>query len=228
MRYLTILVFFILACTSTVHSQNEQVTRQQLTDLANRKGVIRTRIVTKYQGTPYFNDWSKGHVIISENHITEPILIRYDMEYDAVVFSRDKKIYTISNDKMRGFVLYTTDGDINFRNGFNTDIKAIGQNTLLRIIYDGETKLVAHHTSDLQENLPTYGTANKVSAFEDDVDFYLVTEDGEFNKIRLRKNDVLNILADNGQKVSEYANSNNLKFDNENHLKQILSYYDSL
>lgn len=220
----------ILLIAPLAHAQDDRITREALRDFTNSEqgGVLRTRSVTEYRGTPFFNEWSKGHVIINNNRITEPIPLRYDMEYDAVQFTRDGNIYAITNDKMEGFVIYTSDGNIEFRNGFNTDKDDITPNTLLRVVYDGkDVKLVAHHTSTLHENMPTYGSATKTSEFVNDTNFFLI-KNGTFHQVKLREKDILNVLEDQREALKSYAEENNLDYDEEVELKKILAQYDHL
>lgn len=229
MRYFLLSILMILMTAPLANAQDSRITSEDLTAFVNsdKGGVLRTRSVTEYRGTPFFNEWAKGHVIINENEITQPIPLRYDMEYDAVQFTRDGNVYAISNDKMEGFVIYTTDGNIEFKNGFNTDKDDITPNTLLRVVYDGDIKLVAHHTSTLQENMPTYGSATKVSEFINDTNFFIV-KNGTFHEVELRERDILNVLEDKREELKSFAEENNLDYDEESELKKILAQYDNI
>lgn len=227
MRYFFLSLLMVFLTVPLAQAQDDEVMRENLQNFAKQGGILRTQSVTEFRGTPFFNEWTKGHVILGKNKVTQPITLRYDMEYDAVQFAQDEKIFAITNDKMEGFVIYTTDGNIKFKNGFNTDKDDITPNTLLRIIYDGNIKLVAHHTSTLQENMPTYGTANTVSEFVNDTNFFLV-KDGIFHEVGLNDDDILEVLSDHREELRRFAEENNLNFSQEPELKKILGHYDQI
>lgn len=221
----------ILLSTSVIEAQTTQLDTNELRDYGDmEERAVRTYSLNKYKGTPFFNDWTQGHVIINEKTESEPLMLRYDMEANAVMFAQNETPYYIPANKLKGFVIYTIDGNINFRNGFSSPDNDINEETLLRIIYDGNTKFVAHHQSDLKEDLATYGNPNKIHEFVNDTDYYIITENGELNEIRrLRERHVMRVLGDEYEdEIDNFVSSNDLSFREEADLKQIVAYYDKI
>lgn len=220
----------LLLATSPAYSQEDtDITTTELLEYLSDSGVVRTRTSRAVKGSPYFNtDWLKGHVMINEKATTETIYLRYNMENNTVEFTRDNKIYALSPNKIDGFIIYTQTQDIIFRNGFQTNDDDIKPSTLVRVVYDGNIKLLAHHTSSLKKNLATYGSATKRDEYVSDTDFYLVNSDGTFNEIRLRRRDILRTLSDKEDELKEFARANNLDYDEEPELIKILAHYDRI
>lgn len=221
---------FILLPVSYLYAQNGAVMRNELRNISramNNAGII-TLNATKYIGTPYFNKWQQGYVIIKGNKKSRPVMLRYNMWKNNVQFIKNKKIYIIPAKKMLGFVLKTNHGKLIFKNGFQTDKDDINQNTLLQVIYNGNVKLLAQHTSSLLRNISTYGTAVTKNKFDNDTHYYLQTSDKTFHKVKLNKDDILKALPNSNKKIVDYANNNNLSFDNKADLKKILSHYDRI
>jgi hypothetical protein len=190
-------------------------------------GVITNQSV-KTIGSPFLSEWQRGHIITKEGNKSGKLLLRYNMRKNNVQYTRNKNIYMIPAKKLKGFIIETSDGNIAFKNGFKTDQKHIKPNTLLQVIYNGNVKLLAHHTSTLIKNMATYGTATKKQKFEHHIHYFLQTPDDTFHKVKLKRKDILNALPDHKKEVKRYAKENHLSFKKKADLKKILVHYDSI
>lgn len=208
--------------------QVKDVERQDLQDLGN-SNVMRTKQATKTIGDPYLNPaFLKGEAIVSGGTPTQAMYLRFNTETNTVEVLRNEEIQVLDTDKIEGFRIYTEEEDVLFKNGFNTDIDDINRQTFLRVLYDGIHKFVAHHSASLKEDLPTYSSATQKNKYVSFLNYYIVTPDGTFNKTKLNKDDILNILSDKSQQIENFATTNDLSFDNEDDIEEIIREYDSI
>jgi hypothetical protein len=213
-----------------LQAQNTTITTDELRHISremNNAGII-THQAVKTIGSPFLTKWQRGYILMKGGKKSGELILRYDMWKNNVQFTRNKKIYMIPAKKISGFVIKTTDGNITFKNGFKTDQKHINQNTFLRIIYDGNVKLLGHHTSTLIKNIATYGTATKKNKFIHHIHYFLQTPNGAFHKVKLKRKDILDALPNYKKEVKNYAKKQHLSFEKKPDLKKILAYFDHI
>lgn len=228
-----LLTIFTLTFIYTAPAQDSNFTEGELLELGSRLSngsSYLTAVKRNVKGDPYFNnDLLRGVIQVNENTQTEELFLRYNMADNVLEFARGEQLYIMDPNKIDGFTIFGTPSDLVFRNGFTSDKNDIKSSTFMRIIYDGEVKLAAHHTSNLKENIPTYGSATKTDEYVDDTDFFIIDNSGSFSETKLKRKDILKALdKDYRDELKDYAGENNLSFDNESDLKQILKHYDSL
>lgn len=226
-----LLSLVLFAPGETSAQTSDILTTDVLNSISTSTGLNYTQFNRRVKGTPYLNkDWKRGHVILKDDTRSEQVLLRLNTYKPAVEFSRgvDETIYVIPPDNLKGMVIYSDFGDILFRNGYSAEEEDITPSTMLRVIHEGKTKLLAHHKTVLQEDIPTYGVASQVDEFIVSDSYYLVTPDGTFNEIRLRKRDIMRQLGEHADAVERYSRQNNLDFGEETEAAVLLQYYDSL
>lgn len=207
-------------------AQNKELTKEEVSDLTSSR--ITTKSSTETTGSAYLNDdFLKGKIMLANGKETAEMFIRYDMENDNVQFLRDKEIYATKSKKLDGFKIFADPHNILFKNGFSTDIKDINPNTLLRVAYDGKVKLLVQHKAILREDIASYGSATKKNKYDVYKYYFIVTKDGRFHQFE-KTDDFLKALPEHNNQIIEYASSNDLDFSNEQDLKKILQYYDTL
>lgn len=234
MKNLTLLIISFLAFSffpEPVLSQQGQVKdleREDLEDLGTAN-VMRTKQATTTQGTPYLNPtFLRGEAIINGGATTRPLYLRFDTENNIVEILRNEEIQILDIDKIEGFRIFTNEEDVLFKNNFKSDEHDIKRRLLLRVMYDGITKFVAHHHSSLKEDLPSYGSATQKNAYVSFMDYYIITPDGKFNQVELNQDDILDVLSDHEQELEEIANEQDLSFDNENDVQELIAEYDRI
>lgn len=192
--------------------------------------VVRTKTAVRTKGSPYLGpDWSKGHVLLNKRAKSETLFLRYNMEKNEVEFLRDEKIYVMDSKKISGFTILTRDGQINFRNNFNIKSDEINKTTLLRVVYGGPTKLLAHHSASLKEDLAAYGMASQLNEYVRGVDYYILSgTDHTFHEVALKRTAIIKLFNDKKTEVDEYARNKGLNFEEEPDLVKIISHYDQL
>lgn len=225
---LTIIVFVIGLATNFSLAQ-ENITKYQLQNLNELSSVIGKRQVTETTGSAYLNTkFLKGHIFLNENTTSQPVFLRYNTQKNNIEFLRNKEVLVTDANKISGFEIYTNQENITFRNGFSTDIDEIKKATFLRIIYNGNVKLLAHHSSYLQKDLASYNTAVQKNKYRKVLTYYFVGKDGNFQEFELNKNDVISFMSDKSKKIKKYARENGLDFKSERDVASIIKYYDKL
>ncbi len=232
MKKLIILSFIMFAGYSSANAQLETMTGQEFTNMLGNlrsSGALIVQIDT-YVGSPYFTDWVKGYLILDNKKKTEVLTTRYNMVNNSVEFTRKKDILAIPGKKLKKYVIKTSgpEGNIVFKNGFTSKKYEIKPAALLRVIYGGNVKLLAYHASKLLKDVPAYGVAGDINEYVSDTKFYLVTANGTFNEIDLKKDDILEALPGENKKLQQFVERTNLDYSDQMQLDNILSYYDML
>lgn len=225
MKRIIILPLILFLLTSFMFAQGTTKSGQVM-DANN--SIIMGGQRTVYKGTPYFSDWLKGYLILDNNSKTNDMLLRYDMNKEQLEFQRKKKMFAISVEKINKYVIYATNRNIVFQNGFSTDIdEDINKNTLFRVIYNGKYKLLAYHSSYLDKNIYEYNNANDLQEYRNTIEYFLVTPNGKFHEVELKLKDILNILPGENENLKKYAAQNSLdEFYPEIQVRMILEFYE--
>jgi len=181
-------------------------------------------------GNPYLNPkFTRGKIQINRNVETGVMFLRFNTEMNIVEFMQDQDYYGVQPNKINGFTLFGNPDNIVLKNGFMSDDNDINRTTLLRVIYEGGVKLVAHHTTSLKENIASYGSATKKDEYVDHTNFYIIQSSGTFSEVKLKRKDILRAFdKDVRDQLSNYADENNLNFDEEADIVKVLKHYDEL
>lgn len=223
--FFTSLLLVLFVSTTALSQQVKDIEREDLQDLGESE-IMRTKQATETKGTPYLNTkFLKGEAIIKGGATTRPMYLRLNTETNTVEIVRNKKVQALNTKKIEGFRIFTSEDDILFKNGFNNDVKGIDKLTFLRIIYDGNTKLVAHHYSKLKEDLPSYGSATKQNAYVSFLNYYVV-DNGEFHKLKLNEDSIMEALSSHKDQLKTIAQQNELSLDNEDDVVMLLKKFD--
>lgn len=228
-KLLTIIAGLLLFATSQGFAQDDQITAEELRQYIGEKGVYRTRTSKRVKGTPYLNkDFKMGYIMLTEKSRSEDLPLRLNTYDQEIEFARGEEVFAIPPNRVKGFVIYNEFGNVVFKNGFRSEEHDVNGSTLLRVIHDGQTKLLAHHVTNLQEDMASYGMASQLDEYIDDRHYYLVKPDGTWEEIRLRKRDILRSLEDYKDQIEEFAKRNSLDFGEEPEVATMLKHYDSL
>lgn len=195
------------------------------------KIVKTTAMNESIEGSPYFNpEWTLGKVTLRSNKKTDTIPLRFNANTHELEFKKDGKILIAIPGMVQAFTIKNEDGEeVFFKNGFLSKDENIDPGMFLRVLYNGNVKLVVnHHTNFMKAHTIDPLSGKKVSRYIAKRNHFLITEDGTFHDIKLKRNHVLRILKKNKDELKNYAKSNDLNFDKENDLAKILAYYDTL
>lgn len=224
MKRLILLAFVICAGTPPALSQEMDIYES---DKIRMGELIMSFRTTKTTGSPYLlNAWFNGKLITDSGAKSKKLILRFNTLNNTVEYRKNGKVYGLNTKKLNGFIIINKkDTNILFKNGFSSG--DFNRNAFLRVIYDGSTKLLARHTSELIEDISNYGNANKINEYRKEIDYYLIKK-GRLYGIELEKESILNVLSSKRKKLAEYAESNNLSFEKEKEVGKILIYYDKI
>ncbi len=225
---ITIGLFVFTGLAETGYSQDSntiELDSQELRDF-QLTGVSRTKTTTKVKGSPFLDeDFTRGYVLLDKdkNLKTNVIPLRFDTYSNQLQFLKDNKVFAMDPNKIDEFVLHATDGDLHFKKGYKSD--KFDKDIFVRVISEGNVTLLAHHTTTLMKGVQGYGNATQLDEYIDGINFYLAENGNEFERIKLREKDFRkNLDRETYDSLKNYADSNNLSFENEKHLKKILSH----
>lgn len=222
MKRIIFISLFIFGATFSGFSQDNLDVAE--TNPISYDHLIQSFRTTVVQGSPYlFDAWFEGKIITNTRAKSKKLTLRFNALKNKLEYKKAKRVYVINPKKINGFIILGSKKDIVFKNGFAHD--KFKNTTFLRVVYDGSVKLLAHHITELKEDIPDYGNANKVNKYVNHIDYYL-QKDGNIYAIDLEKESILNILSVKRNKLAKYASSNNLSFKTEKEVRKILKYYD--
>ncbi|MDZ7691847.1 MAG: hypothetical protein U5K69_12090 [Balneolaceae bacterium] len=184
------------------------------------------------EGTRYYIDeWLPGAIVLIDNVATREYDLKMDAFNNQVHFQTEEGVFALSSKNIRSFYLNDEEGKIFFKNGFTYPRADIEPSTFMRVIYNGDLKLLAHHTADVRESRSKIvATSGRVTGkFIQRTDYYIQMPDDQMHKLRkLKKKHVLRVLDEFSNEAEEYAQKNDLEFDDEEDLASIFSYYEQL
>ncbi|MCI4669159.1 MAG: hypothetical protein MRZ79_13570 [Bacteroidia bacterium] len=193
--------------------------KEQIMD--NLRGEVYVNMTPQSKGNKFFpNDqWLEGSILSSYFRL-EGILLKYDTHQDQLLYldSRGNKApVNLDPLQVQSFVL------VNSHFMYFSDQDSMPFKGFLEIPYSGKTRLYHKIFSKLQK-----GTDNPFGQHE--IRHRYFVQSGKNIKLIRKKKDLLSILSDQTEKVSEFLKVNKLsvsRMTNEDFIR-ILSYYESL
>lgn len=223
-----LLPFFVTTLVYGQGSRQQPANIKRLQSWAQEPRVLLDRRDIDVSGTPYFNeDWETGYVQVNKKSKSNAVKLKYSSYTNEVLFQENGKVLALPSDGLTGFTIIDNSTEIEFKNGFSSAKYHIGKEQLMRVIYDGDTKLLAKEYTNLHKDEDPF-TKEVEYDFFNETDFFLVSSDGTFHKIKLKEKDILNALGNHKNELKEFADSHNLDFGNEYHASLILKEYDKL
>lgn len=224
-------IFFLLL-TIPLKAQDQDIDNNDWREWTRGAKMVKTTGPNEtIEGTPYFNsEWTKGQVHLRTDSKEDDILLRYNAHANELEFKRGDKVLVAIPRMVTAFSLLNEDNEkVFFKNGFRSQDHDIHPGLFLRVIHDGKVKLVAKHKTDFQKAHSVNPlTGKKTSHFIPKKDYYLITEDGTFHDIKLKRKHVVRALNKNKGELEKFARQNDLDFGEEKDLDKILAYYNSL
>lgn len=177
------------------------------------------------EGTPYFltNKWSKGSLNYN-GEIYEDVSLLYDAARDELVYLYfdNASAIRLIKDKVSGFsvmghhFIHITPDSLHSSSiapGFYDEL------------YNGNNKLIAKRTKNIQTNIRQSGAEMKVFY----KDHYYLRKSDKYYPVN-NKRSFLSNLSDKKKELQQYIRQNRLNFkkDIENAMTKTLAYYDQL
>jgi len=181
----------------------------------------------KIEGTPYFNsNLVNGEIYTQESERFTDVPMRYNAYSDEIefkmpdgalcVFSDPEKIFQV---KLNEEILVYT--DYVFENAVKSGF--------LFSMYEGKSKLYQRRYKVLNPEVPSNGIINAIPARYADkpIEYYLQVGNKIAQRINTKK-DLIKLYDDHTSEVEKYMKEENVKINDPDDLKKVLTYYDAL
>jgi len=208
------------------HAQAQNVSN--LTDVNG--SVLNLQKYSEMVGTPYlYEDWTIGEVTFSNGQKRSNIEMKYDLVEDKPMFKGkdDQPFYFI--DPVAAFSLTGKNGaeSKTFKNNF-PPFKNLTSGTFYEVLEEGKIKLLKKILKIISET-KDYNSATGVKTVNEQTIYFLVTGD-KMNPLQKKdlKTFISNVDAAKSDAISAFAGQNKLNLKNENDLKKLVAYYNSL
>jgi len=220
-------VFIIFTVQADAQDSTTNLTVEDIRDMA-RTSTVRAHQAVETRGTPYFNEeFSDGAVTFKNGQTTNVLPLRYNAYEGQVQFRDGNNIYAIESNTVEEFELYTSDGIIRFTKGY--DARRLSEDEFVAVLSEGDAKFMVKYSVNYHENVSGYGQATQVEEYVQSENFYVKIGDGNVNRIRsLNERRIIRSFPSHRDEIEEYAEENNIQFDNIQHVARLFNYYNSL
>ncbi|MFN3852389.1 MAG: hypothetical protein ACK4NY_23335 [Spirosomataceae bacterium] len=184
------------------------------------------------EGSYYFiPKWMKGNIIGNNGKVLEKdVMLKYDC-YNKEILKLNPKGDSVAV-YSAGFILF--DEQISYPfikiNQLKTKSGNLVSNTYMMILYKDKSILFKNVSKkiDPASYQGAYSINKQYDSFEDNSEYYFVKNNGDAEKIKLKKGSVLEILGDKEKQIEEFIKSKKLTLKTEDDLIKIAEYYDTL
>ena len=223
MKTATLLCALISICYSSFGQKFSQITSnpQATTAILFTKDPNTLGIA----GNPNFNtDWKQGSVTTSNGDQVDLESMQFNLFLGKILFLQNGSPYTLPD------ALNIQEFTIGNSTFIYTKFNRTNSKDFLQVLSSGNSvSLLKRYECNIIKGKPTSGmilaTPDKYTVSSD---YFVKLPDGTVDKIRAKKEDVLEIMVDKSLEINDYVKKNKLKFKNENDLIKVFYYYNSL
>jgi len=172
--------------------------------------------------SPYFNSEFVQSKVTASNHkgITLEAL-RYNMLNQQVEYLNKDIVYEVQ-DSLSSFTVTDSTGKSHLFEKMSVN----GASGFFEVLLSGKLGLLKHYSA-AQRSAEDWYTKKKVLSVVRTTDYY-VLKDGKTERFTPSKKTVLEIMSDKAKDVKSYLNNNAPDFKNDESLKELFEYYNSL
>ena len=217
----TKLCFLLLMGTFFLKAQNPLVTFENEQPINESK-------YNDFKGSPYFfDDFVIGNITDKEGVVYENLMLNYN-GYEKEFEARRGNKFIIVDDKIIKTVELFPKGKEALSYVFNKNYSAtINAKYIILLFQQKKLKLLKAMEVDLNEvTIETPGKTQVNKRFMRRNTYY-ISENGQFQKIRLKKKNLIQVL-DHPKEVEKYIKKEKLKFNSEEELIQLMKFYSNL
>ena len=195
-------------------------------------------ILTFYFGTSKAQEfpsriWHEGYLVTAKEDTVRG-LVKYDMDTDIVqVIVNKDQVQTFSSKKILYFEIFDKTVN-NYRQFYALPFQVkldYKTQSLFEVLYEGPLTLLVKEkiimVSDPYNQ--SYYNGPSLSREKLDYSYFFIDQKGKMNEYSTgKKNDLLDIMKENQNKVKNYIKSNHLKTDRMRDIVRITAFYNSL
>jgi hypothetical protein len=223
--YLFLFIFCLVGLNSTAQDLTKLATTPITDNFAGRPVAVNQ--YSKIKGSPYlYDDWLQGEVITNDGKVYKKMLIKFNAEKDELTFVYNKTDEPQKfADPIRMFTIHA-ERDRVFANQF-PKIDAQNAASYYEVLLPGATMLLKRHKAVIQSGIDDVSRAVVAGVYTNQ-NIYYIYKDNQMQHLKTTRNGVLNLLADKAADVAAYADSQKINFEEEEDLKKLLNYYNTL
>jgi len=226
---LATITFALIVFTLNADAQDgtRNLTAEDMRDMS-RSSMVPAHQAVETRGTPFFNEeFTDGTVTFKNGQTTNVMPLRYNAYEGAVQFSDGDNIYEIDSNTIEEFELYVADRVIPFIKGY--DARRLSEDEFVAVLSEGEAKFMVKYSVNYHGNVSGYGQATQVEEYVPSESYYVKFGDGDVDRIRsLSERRVIRSFPSHRGQLEEYAEENNIQFDEVQHVARLFKHYNTL
>jgi hypothetical protein len=179
------------------------------------------------RGTPFLHDeWAGGSVTMADSTVYKGLALKYSVYTDQVFYrSPEKGVMMEFLKSVESFIIDKDGGREIYKKGFPA-VDKFSEDSYYQVISAGKTQLLFKKSKLLHEE-QFYSSATSEKIFKD-ISAYYVLKNGKMLKVRPSKKVFAKILADKGEAIKAYTNSEEIDYKDKQSLARLFEHYNSL
>ncbi len=172
------------------------------------------------KGTPYFEDDYAFATVSMDGKKIKDYAIKYNAYADEIVVAENDKTYALTKSEsiaisLKNYTYKWSESKKGYFIFFNSD-----KDVSLVLKAKKKIKKAVEPKSGFGSYVPP--------SFVKEYIYFIKDKNNNLNEIRLKKKDILKILADKKKELEKYASSKKLSFNKEKDAIKIIDYYNSI
>ena len=218
-------VFCMAGFSASAQMHNKFVTTPIVDNLDGRP--IDVNKFVKVKGSPYlYEDWLHGEVVTNDGKTYKKMLIKFNTERDELTFVYEKTDEPQKfADPIKSFTIHAETDHV-----FANQFPKIGKQNAMsyyEVLTPGAAMFLKRHKEILET------TRNELTRAETDGvytnhDAYYLYKDGQMQVLKPNRDSILKLLADKSADVTAFADSQKINFEQEEDVKKLIDYYNTL
>lgn len=222
-----VLVFSLVFVSPEISAQNGgELSDEEFRSLLQGT-IIPQRDYTETLGTPYFNsNFENGSITFASGKRRDQALLKYNTYEDRLELSYQNRIFSIPGQMVSRFSIEMNGREYEFIKGFES--RRLALSDFVMLLSDGPVKGLLKIDTSFQEAMATYGTATQRDEYVQEKTLY-VHRNGSTERVRrLRERNIISLFDTHQDEIKAYITQSKLHLDNNDHLIELFSYYNSL
>ncbi len=227
------IMFFMVNLRAQEYTTPEK--QQNVKDLGSvgYKGVVSTynAAYEGVKGSPFiFEDWQNGAVLQNDSILYKGLSLKYDAYKDELLYlnTRNNSPMVMAKNDITSFTI--AGSDISSSLVF-VKVPYDGKNVFMQLIYEGKKIDFLKQYIKMLREADYQGAYNADRPYDEFVEgdsYFLRLKSGKMEKIKLNRNNIIKSFPDNQKELKSFVKQNDLKFDSEKDVIELIKYYQTL
>jgi hypothetical protein len=228
------LMILIFCCLTGLKAQFERTAGKIVAD-KQPGGIIETWDLEKtdiVEGNFFIHeDWFVGDVQLYDGRVLNSVPLKYNLRDDLLhILDENKEVRVINVAKIAGFEWFNFQEKRNDRyvNCLDYEINDSRLFGVARLLVEGKADLLLYRMLEIQKGM--YSVIHDVGQKQDEYkinEYHYICVNDEIYQIKNKKS-LEGVFGKHQQKMEKFIKANRYKIKNEEHLSEIVRYYNSL